>query len=234
MGQYLSPVLWLLLAISASMIALGNEDPFARDLLCGFGVCPTSGHASAWNKLAYDTGVGVFLSLVFYWLLVRVPEMQKRKRLKKSLTTQYRMFKQDCLATMVGVTVGAFKMETVHQLMGQNEFRAFFNAQATQDQNRWDAFQNKIQPHNVSDLMIAMEVFRDEIGYVLNNVDIESDEAFDFFQRLLGAIHSVGRSTVDLDDGDRLSGFLWQMFSGWDPVKGYRDHDIVARMIEQI
>jgi hypothetical protein len=41
-------------------------------------------HPQSWLKLLYDLGVGSLVSPFFYWLVVRIPEREKRKRIKRS------------------------------------------------------------------------------------------------------------------------------------------------------
>ena len=72
---------------------LAHEDPFGRNALCaGTGFRPTAIHAKAWNKILYDLGVGALISLSFYWLVVRLPDYQRRQRIKKSSSKSLQEF----------------------------------------------------------------------------------------------------------------------------------------------
>jgi hypothetical protein len=71
--------------MSAAVIVLGQEDPFLRKALLGQASLPLWLHAHAWRKVLYDLGVGSFLSVVFYALVVRLPEHRKRLRIILSL-----------------------------------------------------------------------------------------------------------------------------------------------------
>ena len=79
-----------------------------------------------------------------------------------------------------------------------------------------------------------MEIFRDELTFVLNNTDIQNDEAFEFVKRLSAAIYSMKTVTLDHDEVKTLAGFLWNVFAGWDRVEGYRKEDIIKKMIDEI
>src|SRR5216683_7786726 len=84
--------------VSVAALFLAHEEPFARDALCAkTGFCPTIANAKAWNKIFYDLAAGALVSLIFYFLIVWVPDYQKRKRYKKSFSHQYQNFREDCI-----------------------------------------------------------------------------------------------------------------------------------------
>jgi hypothetical protein len=93
---------------------------------------------------------------------------------------------------------------------------------------------NKLDEHYLSELLTRMEIFRDEVAFVLNNTDIPKDEPFEFLKRLSAAIYSMKNVTLGYDELKPLAGFLWSMFTGWDWVTGYRKDDIVRKMIDAI
>jgi hypothetical protein len=86
----------------------------------------------------------------------------------------------------------------------------------------------------VRDLRTQMEIFRDEVTFILNNTDVPRDEPFEFLKRLSAAIYAIRDVTPDYDDVKRLDNFLWAIFAGWDPIAGYRKEDIVKKMIHEI
>ena len=79
-----------------------------------------------------------------------------------------------------------------------------------------------------------MGLFRDEIAFVLNAVDIPGDEPFEFLKRLSSAIYSIQDTTLGYDETKPIANFLWSVFAGFDLVTGYRKEDIVKKMIDAI
>jgi hypothetical protein len=79
-----------------------------------------------------------------------------------------------------------------------------------------------------------MEMFRDELAFVLNNTDIPKDDPFEFLKRLSAAIYSMKDVTLGYDESNPLAHFLWNVFAGWDWITGYRKEDIVKKMINAI
>jgi hypothetical protein len=229
MKRALDAVLIVILILSVGALFLAHEDPFARTALCAHtGVCLTL--PAAWYKIFYDLGVGALISLLFYWLVVRLPDYQRRRRLKNGLARQYHVFRADCIGIMLSVADGTYLYGKQEALIEPEAFRKYFNEDVGQDQDRWDAFFNKLDEYNVRNLRTKMEIFRDQISFVLNNTDIPKDE----LQRLSTVIYSMKDVTASYNDKEVLTRFLWELFAGWSYITGARKDDIVKKMIKAI
>jgi hypothetical protein len=151
----LDSALWLICIASVVALFLAHEDPFARDALCSHTkICPVIENAKAWNKVFYDLAVGALVSVLFYFLLVRLPEYQKRQRIKKSLATQYNNFREDCIVHMLMVANGTFEWGFHRELVDQAKFKEYFKQPVGQGQDRWDAFLNKLDDYNLHGLLL--------------------------------------------------------------------------------
>jgi len=217
-------------ALSIASIFVFHENPFARHVVCAYtGICHAPlADAKAWYKIFYDLGVGSLVTLGFYILVVRLPEYQRRHRLKRGLEKQYRAFRHDCIATMLEVADGGYCADLPDKLMEQDKFREYF------DNTRWDAFSNKLNEKALEELRTSMEIFREELIFVLNNTDIPKDQPFEFLKRLSRLIYSIKSVTVGYDESKPLEIFLWDVFAGFNLVTGYRKDDIVKKMISAI
>jgi len=212
---------------SLSVMFLASADPFARDYLCRL-ACVRSEHADALNKIAYDIAAGSLVSVIFYYLVVRLPDFLKRTRIKRFLSAQYRAFKIDCIAIFLGLADGSYDGGLPENLLSQATFREYFH------NSRWSAVANGLQGVHLDALINRMEAFRDDILFVLNNADIGNDQSFEFFQRLSSIIYERKKADPDYDGIKSLCRFLWEMFSGWSFVDGYAKSDIVEDMIKAI
>jgi hypothetical protein len=228
-------ILTAIFALSIVAMLLANDDPFVRNAFCErLGFCPIVAHATAWNKIIYDIAVGSFISLIFYLLIVRLPENQRRRRLKKSFREQYTNFREECIEIMLMVADGTFEWGFHRTLIDQDKFKEYFKESVSPSQDRWDAFMNNLDAHYLQALITKMEILRDEISFILNNVDIPDDAPFKFLKRLSAAIFSMRGTTLDYDSTKSFARFLWSVFAGWDFVTGYRERDIIEEMIEAI
>jgi hypothetical protein len=188
-----------------------------------------------WLKVLYDIAVGSLISLIFYVLVVRLPDYQRRKRIKRSFAKQYKRFREDCIRDILSVADRTFDSDLIDRLMEQSQFSEYFRQKVSSSQDRWNAFENNLDEYNLRELMVNMEIFRDEIAFVLNNTDISKDEAFDFLKQLSSVIASVkATTTLDYDGTKRLSRFLWEVLAGFNFVTGYRQDDIIEEMIKSI
>jgi hypothetical protein len=233
--QPLDIALIVIAVVSAAALFLAHEDPFVRDAVCAkIKFCPTITNAKAWNKIFYDLAAGALVSLIFYVLIVRVPDYQRRRRYKKSFAHQYQNFREDCIGLMLGVADRTYEWGKQRDLLDQKKFRAYFDEWVTSDQTRWHRFLNNLDEYNLKEIVKRMEIFRGEIAFILNNVDIPSDEPFEFLKRLSTAIYSMHDKTTGYDDTKSLGGFLWGLFAGFDIITGYRERDIIQEMMEAI
>jgi hypothetical protein len=106
-----NPLNWTLAAlaiVSISAILLGHENPAFRAAICAHVRCPQIPNSHAWEKIAYDLSVGGLTSIFFYWLVVRIPENAKQRRIRNSFGRHFREFKEDAIATMLMVADGTF------------------------------------------------------------------------------------------------------------------------------
>jgi hypothetical protein len=228
----------ILMAISilcAALLFLAHEDPFARKVVYAYtGFRPLVPNAKAIYKILYDLAVGALITIAFYALVVRLPDYQRRKRLKGSLERHYKAFREDCIQIMLLDADGSYSAVLLETLIEQDKFRDYFKEKVTPDRDRWDEFLNKLDEKYLRELLTRMEIFRDELTFVLNSTDISKDEPFEFLKRLFAAIYSMKDVTLGYDELRSLARFLWSVFAGWDPSTGYRKEDIVKKMIAAI
>ncbi len=122
------------------------------------------------------------------------------------------------------------------KLSDQSEFKKFFTQPDNNDSRniKWHAVLNGLKEYHLKELLVEMEIFMNEVAYVLNNVEINDSNVFSFFKRLSQAVYRLKNSTLDYDDVKQLSGFIWELFAGWSFIDGYHDNDIVNVMINKI
>ena len=218
-----------LFVVSVAMVLLSHEDFFVRDLMCAHMRCPELSHAKAWQKIIYDLAIGSVISLLFYSLVVRLPEHGRRQRIKRSFRGRYRQFKEGCIAVILGLADGSYFAGLPEQLVDQEKFRTYFK-----EGDRWNTFLNALDEGSLRELKALLEIFRDEVVFVLSSTDIRDEEPFEFLKRLSAVIRSMQDTTPDYDDVKSFSHFLWEMFAGWDFSTGYRKQDVVEEMIASI
>jgi hypothetical protein len=233
-AKFLGAPLSGLVVMSVVMMFLTNEDPFVREALCRIGHCFYSDAAHFWNKLLYDFSAGSVITVMFYWLLVRLPEHQKRQRIKKSFKAHYLIFKLACIENLLAVADGSFDSSLPKTLLPIEKFRSYFKQDVGSGKTRWDEVANKMTPYYLDATISRMEYLRQEISFLMHNADISESEAFELLKGLSEAMLLQKNTTTDYDTMKSFLRFFWKLFAGWDWVEGYRERDIVEEMIESI
>lgn len=194
------PLNWLLLGIAlvgVAAILLGQENPFVRATVCVQIRCATLAHSHAWEKIAYDLGIGSIVTLFFYWLVVRIPENVKRRRIRNSFARHFREFKEDAISTMLMVTDGTYTYGFHQELFDQTKFRDYFQQQVGQGQDRWDSLHNKMSDYALNELLTQLEVLRGEIMFTMGAIDIDDKRVLEFMKRLSATIVKMRQTTLD-------------------------------------
>lgn len=233
------PLNWFLLGIgliSIAAILLGQENPFVRVAVCIRVRCPVFEGSHAWEKIAYDLGIGSIVSLFFYWLVVRLPENAKRRRIRKSFIRHFREFKEDSIATMLMVTDGTFEWGFHRELVDQKKFRDYFKQQVAPGQDRWDSLHNKMTDYHLDELLTHLEILRDEILFAMTAVEIDDEKVLEFLKRLSATIVRMRntKTTREYDSMKIFGNFMWEVFAGWSVVTGYQERDFFQDMVHAI
>jgi hypothetical protein len=227
------PLNWLLVGIaivSAAAILLGHDNPFVRVAVCARVPCLVFENSHAWEKIAYDLGIGRIVSLFFYWLVVRLPENAKRRRIRKSFAEHFREFKEDSIATMLMVTDGTFQWG----LVDQKKFRDYFKEDVGRGEDRWDSLHNKMTDYYLDELLTHLEILRGEILFVMTAVEIDDEKVLEFLKRLSATIVRMRKTSNDYDSMNSFGNFMWEVFAGWSFVTGYQQGDFFEDMIRAI
>jgi hypothetical protein len=228
---------WLLLSlavVSIAAILLGHENPYMRATLCAHVPCPRIANSHAWEKIAYDLGIGSIISLFFYWLVVRLPENTKRGRIRNSFALHFRQFKEDTIATILTVTDGSYEYGFHQELVDQQKFREYFEQKDEEGNERWYAFYNNMTRANLQELGLHLEVLRSEILFTMAAVDIEDRQVLEFMKRFSANIVRYRSTTLDYDSMKSFGNFMWEILAGESSVTGQMKRDYFLAMINDI
>ena len=188
------------------------------------------------NSIIFNLSIGFLVSVFFYILVVWLPNRQRKSLIKRNFKEHYRSFKHDTISILLMACQGSYPGQLPWELSEQREFEKFFKTPIDSDARniRWYAVLNGLKEHDLKELLIVMEIFMNEIAYVLNNVNIDEPKVFAFFKRLSQAVYRLKNSTLDHDEIKSLSRFIWEIFAGFSIVDGRRDYDVIKVMINKI
>jgi len=186
------------------------------------------------NSIIFNISIGIFVSIFFYFIVVWFPDRRKKKLLKKNLNKHYLYFKENCLHLFCHAMNEECNTSLISKLMLQNEFKIFFKTKISDSQERWDSVLNGLDNQLLYELLGELELLKNEIEFINNNITIDDEDVFIFMKNISINIYRLRDINLENDDIKVLSRFLWQLFSGWSFIDGYKKDDIVQVMISKI
>lgn len=222
------------LSLGSVVLALQSSSDKLPGWLRGTRVEPWLSQFSTGNQNIHDFAVGVLVSLFIYFLVVRLPERDKRKRVRRNLRLQYDFFKERCIAVFLSAMSGSYDPAQLDGLKDRQQFKQFFNESFCAGQTRWDAVANGLDAESIKTLIVEFELFIAEVRFTLIAVDVENQEAFAFLKELANILYRARNCSPEYDGVRSLLRLMWSIFAGWSFVAGYTKKDVIADMIEAV
>jgi len=186
------------------------------------------------NSIIFNISMGIFVSIFFYFIVVWFPDRRKKKLLKNNLSKHYLYFKDNCLQIFCHAMNEECDTSLMSKLMIQSKFKIFFKTKISNSEERWDSVLNGLDNQLLYELLSELELLKNEIEFINNNITIDDEDVFVFMKNLSINIYRLRDINLENDDIKVLSRFLWQLFSGWNFIDGYKKDDIVQVMISKI
>lgn len=216
---------FLSLKSSSDYFPLWAEGTWFEDAVIQFGTG---------NQIIFNLAIGVIVSLFIYILVVRLPDIRKRARLRNNLRRSYSLLKEECIINFLWACGESADLELVDKLKDQESFKGYFKARVTQGQDRWDAVLNGIDEARVRAIVSELAHFRRELEFTLASVEVDDSQVFALLRNLTQVLHSSERWSAGYDEIRPLSQFMWSLHTGWDWVRGYTGRDAVTDLIDAI
>ena len=195
-------------------------------------------YGSELMSFVYAISISIIAAFIFYVFNIYLPERKRKDLIKHNLEEQYLSFKEESIDIFLRVLENTDSEESAGKLYDLNEFKKYFKKKYDKGQDRWDKVATELDSDKtfLKDLIVQLNILRDEVSFVLNNIKINDKDVFLFFKRLSKIVYGYALSDINIDYDEKklLMKFLWELFSGWDFSYGYREEDIVKLMIEKI
>lgn len=184
---------------------------------------------------------GGFVSFLFYYLVVYLPENQRKIIIKLNLQKMYSRIKRDILWAVVRASIEGGRRDLppdfdfVDKLASVKIFRETFEGGREANEGFY-AFENQMsrKTQEFSDIVLSLTMLSKQIEYVLHNYNITNREIFDFFKRLELLLMKIQANGAGYDESKPLCRFIWEVCAGWDWVKGDIGHDRIQKMIDEL
>jgi hypothetical protein len=198
-----------------------------------------------WWPDAFAVGVnlltGGIISFLFYFLVVVIPESRKKSIIKSNLRRLYRDIKRDILWQVIFASIKGGRVdlttsvEEVDKLMNVENFKAAF-AHGSEADEGFYAFENQMsgETPEFREIVLNLQMLSKQIEFALHNYVMDDQKAFDFFKRPELLLMKLPSSGAGYDESKPLCRFIWEMFTGFNWIEGYRGYDPIEKTIESI
>ncbi len=214
--------LWLMLTTSSDPILPVLKDTAIATAFVQF---------STGNQIIFNLSVGVLSAIGMFYLLIRLPEHERKNRVKRHLQFSYESFKRSVVQIFVGAIQGSYDSKTVDQLMDQKTFRDFFKEPYVPGQDKWHGVANKMNDFLLHQIVLETEVLFNEFQYALSVIDIRDPEVYSFMKHMSVALYRAKNWSADYDGIKEVLKFFWCIFTGWDWVDGYTEREYIPEYI---
>ena len=223
-----------ILAIAALVVLVASSGEPPLPLLRHTALMASLGRLSHPNIIAFNLAAGYLASAFFWFLVVYLPERSRRRVLRLNIDRSYRQFKESTIRVLLWASIGTHDLDLAKELCDPRRFKAFFDANRSE---HWYAALNGLEaePIRMSELVLELEIFADEVGYVLNAVAIQDADVHRMLKMLKEHVYRLNHSSVYTADQVKYAGqFLWEVLAFWNAIEGYQDRDFIQDAINTL
>ena len=188
------------------------------------------------NSIVFNLSASYIASVILWVLVVWLPEWRRRDILKINLRNHYALFREEVVHILLRAAVGshAIDLELPKKLAKPEQFREYFSV--NRNQNWYDALNGlQANPEILQDLVLEIDIFSNEVAFVLAKTEFNDSEPMAFFKRLTHHVQRLKNASVySYDQVKYLGNFVWEILALWSIIDGQRKEDIVEVMIDRI
>lgn len=183
------------------------------------------------NEIVFNLSAATVSAVFMYFAFVKIPELQKRHRVKAHLLKTYDQFKEECIGVFVGLANNAESGEVVNDLMNFNHFKEYFKASNGRGGDRWSTVANEMNDAAWQRLSVEVEILYNEFQYVMTVTDVHDAELYSFFKRLSVQLYKWRLWQNDYEGQKNAMRFFWEVLAGWSFIDGYSAIDKVRKKL---
>jgi hypothetical protein len=186
------------------------------------------------NPIIFSMSVSYIAGVILWALVVLLPERRRRAILRTNLRNSYALFREEVVYILLRAASDSHTIdqELRKRLTKPERFREYFSV--NRHQNWYDAL-NGLQGNReiLQDLLLEIDIFANEVAFVLAKVEFDNSEPMAFFKRLARHVQRLKNASVYSDDQVKyLGNFVWEILALWSLIDGQRKEDIVEVMID--
>ncbi|MGE0198924.1 MAG: hypothetical protein AB7N99_02530 [Simkaniaceae bacterium] len=179
-----------------------------------------------WKGL-YSFTEAILCSYLFYFIVVFIPQKRRTKHIKKIVLIAYDDFKEEIISHLVQMSDQ--HIDNIKNLFEPSVFRQHF------PKEKWYQVANSLYDNQkfAHTWRLKSQFLRNKIIFLLNAVEHNDSQSFSslkIFCWNLQELESINL-TYDYESQKQLMQFFWQIFAGWNFIKGYLKYDYIKTTI---
>jgi len=184
------------------------------------------------SEIVKNITVGLFVSFIFYYIVVFIPAYINKEAQKKVFLDFYDKFKESVISEIL--TLSEFDQaeddiyEKIKDLKDTKKFKEYFSSQSKKEgQTNWNVVMNNIikkkYKNALSSIVDNINELRRELYFLSGKVQIDDPELLKWM-RHVDRVLQDGRFKKDLDwnwgEDEDFTDALYELFSGFSLVSG--------------
>lgn len=196
---FFSAIVGLIIAIYASKERLESPIPLPSLFYFKFPV---------YGDVILNLSSGYVISVIFYFLVVYLPERAKCRRIRAHALKIYESFRKAAIRQILFASGQPGSLDEVRRLMDPKNFDDYWSFNKEESRQRYYDFLNGLNEYHAGRIALELEILRDEIQYVISNVDVEDENAFAFMKNLSVYAYEMSKTGASYDEQKQWGRFL--------------------------
>lgn len=197
------------------------------------------------SEIVKDIAIGLFISFIFYYIVVFIPVYINKEIQKKVFLDFYDKFKASVIREIL--TLSEFDQvkddiyDKIKELKDPKKFKEYFGEQSEKEgQTNWHVVINNITEKEYKQALLSIvdniNELRRELYFLSGKVQIDDPELLKWM-RHIDRVLQDGRFKKDLDwnwgEDEKFTNALYEMFSGFSLVTG-DEGDFIKKRIDKL
>lgn len=223
---------WVVLAFFAILAAAAIATPMICPILAD------SKYNPAFNA-ALSIGTSGVVAFVFYYAVNERLEKRKRKLVREATLRAYQDAKHNIARAIIfssrkgGRHDLVANTETIEKILTVTGFKELF-AQGSESDEGFYAFENQMSDHTseYDEIVFNLKIMGRAFNRLIDTNHFEDRNSYDFFVRLDALVSRIERNGPGYEESKPLCKLIWEIFAGWNLIKGNIGYDPIERAIK--
>ena len=185
------------------------------------------------NVIVFNLANGYLISLFFWWLVVYLPEKQRRSVIRNNLTSNYQIFKEDIVSVLLLASNDSSDCSKLTNLA--SDFRCFRDHFKENKRQAWYAALNGLDEEKKRVIDFALIKFSTELSYTLSSLPIQDEKVHTELKYQQDSIHHLQMFThLKYNDHKYLRNYIWSILACTCDRLGELDNDKFLSAINRL